>query len=222
MNNKELLSRIDYLLDQGASGRETKFEDDRKRTWVKHDMYMGFRLACLSFIHNLVGQQHPYYTQFNNAERAPSRFGHLTEAIAILKAIRNEIEQGWLTKLTQLVSADIFSNFMEMAEHLFENNYKDAAAVIIGSTLEEHLRLLCNNNGVETTTQKGEDSVPKKAETLNVDLKAAAVYTGIEQKQVTAWLGIRNSAAHGKYGDYTKEQVALMYQGVLNFISNWK
>jgi hypothetical protein len=36
---------------------------------------------------------------------------------------------------------------------------------------------------------------------------------------VTAWLDLRNKAAHGQYADYTKEQVALTLQGVRDFIS---
>ena len=30
------------------------------------------------------------------------------------------------------------------------------------------------------------------------------------RENVTAWLGLRNKAAHGQYGEYQKEQVALM------------
>jgi hypothetical protein len=30
-----------------------------------------------------------------------------------------------------------------MAQHLLEQNYKDAAAVMVGGVLEEHLRQLC-------------------------------------------------------------------------------
>jgi len=32
------------------------------------------------------------------------------------------------------------------------------------------------------------------------------------------WLGIRNSAAHGKYSEYTKEEISLMLQGIRQFI----
>lgn len=40
----------------------------------------------------------------------------------------------------------------------------------------------------------------------------------LEQKNITAWLDLRNKAAHCKYDEYSIEQVNLMYQGVLNFI----
>ncbi len=36
-----------------------------------------------------------------------------------------------------------------MAEYLLKEGYKDPAAVITGSTLEEHLRKLCIKNGID-------------------------------------------------------------------------
>jgi hypothetical protein len=45
------------------------------------------------------------------------------------------------------------------------------------------------------------------------------VYNLLDQKQVTAWLDFRNKAAHGEYKAYTAEQVKLMNQGVVNFIT---
>ena len=106
-----------------------------------------------------------------------------------------------------------------MSKHLLDEKYKDPAAVMIGSVLEEHLRQLCSNNSVDTEIVKGTDRVPKKADLMNSDLVKAGIYGVLEQKNVTAWLDLRNRAAHGKYSEYTFEQVQLMYQGVLDFIT---
>lgn len=54
---------------------------------------------------------------------------------------------------------------------------------------------------------------------VNADLAGARVYSSLDQKNVTAWLGLRNDAAHGHYNEYTGEQVALMLQGVRDFIT---
>jgi hypothetical protein len=61
----------------------------------------------------------------------------------------------------------------------------------------------------------------KKADALNSELAAAGVYSKLDQKNVTAWLGLRNHAAHGQYADYTKEQVALFLQSAGDFISRY-
>jgi hypothetical protein len=134
-------------------------------------------------------------------------------------SIKDEIENDWLMSIKEMVSAEIFTDFLEMSKYLIDQNYKDPAAVMIGSVLEEHLRQLCKKYSVDVEfLNKSGEYVPKKAESLNSDLVKAGVYGVLEQKNVTAWFDLRNRAAHGKYGEYSKEQVDLMYQGVLNFI----
>ena len=63
------------------------------------------------------------------------------------------------------------------------------------------------------------DDKPKKADQLNADLANASVYSKLDLKSVTSWLDLRNKAAHGKYSQYTKEQVQLMIQSVQDFMS---
>ena len=91
--------------------------------------------------------------------------------------------------------------------------------VITGSTLEEHLRQLCRKNIIDTEDEKNGKRIYKKAESLNSELAKNSVYTILDQKNVTAWLDLRNKAAHGKYNEYSKEQVELMINGIQNFIS---
>ena len=68
-------------------------------------------------------------------------------------------------------------------------------------------------------TQKDGKSIPKKADAMNADLTKAGIYNLLSQKSVTGWLDLRNNAAHGKYDEYSQEQVKLMYQGVTDFIA---
>lgn len=43
-------------------------------------------------------------------------------------------------------------------------------------------------------------------------------YSLFDQKNVTAWLDLRNNAAHGKYTEYSSEQVNLLIEGIRDFI----
>ena len=106
-----------------------------------------------------------------------------------------------------------------MADHLHYQKYKDAAAVVAGSVLEEHLRQLCAAASLPVEDSSQGRSLPRKADSLNADLAKAGKYSKLDQKTVTAWLDLRNKAAHGKYSEYTIEQVALMLAGVREFIS---
>jgi hypothetical protein len=113
-----------------------------------------------------------------------------------------------------------FSNtLLEMASHLVDSGYKDAAAVISGSALEAHLRQLCLKAGLSIEISAGGDTRPKKADTMNSELAGASVYSKLDQKNVTAWLDLRNKAAHGKYSEYSKEQVVVLITGIRDFIT---
>ncbi len=138
----------------------------------------------------------------------------LAHLAGILTALRAAYIAGYLATVTELIHATVFADFIEMAEHLLSEGYKDPAAVIAGSTLEEHLRGLCVKNGIPVDHA----GKAKKADMLNAELSAAA-YSKLDQKSVTAWLDLRNKAAHGKYGEYTSEQVVLMIQGVRDFMA---
>lgn len=53
---------------------------------------------------------------------------------------------------------------------------------------------------------------------MNADLVKAGAYAKLEQKSVTAWLGLRNDAAHGEYTAYDAKQVTLFISGIRDFI----
>jgi hypothetical protein len=116
--------------------------------------------------------------------------------------------------VVELIHADIFTDFLDMADYLMQQGYKDPAAVVAGSVLEEHLRKLCDKYGIPTVKADGK---PKTADALNSELASANVYSKLEQKSVTAWLDLRNKAAHGKYTEYDQDQVASLIRGVREF-----
>ncbi len=85
-----------------------------------------FRSAALSFINMTFGQTHSYYTQFlaktRNEKAASAQSG-----VGIMEAIRGEFQGGWLTSARILISAEVFSDYIEMAAYLLRESYKDAA-----------------------------------------------------------------------------------------------
>jgi hypothetical protein len=180
--------------------------------------FRAFRASALSFLANLIGTKEIYYNTFDSSV-VYFKTHCLKIAIELLQKIRKDFDDGWLQNLKGLISAEIFSDFLEMAEHLLEENYKDPSAVIIGSVLEENLRELCTRNGIAITSidLKTNKTKPNKAETMNVDLCKKRVYNILVQKSVTAWLDLRNKAAHGKYGEYDLPQVKNLLHSVRDF-----
>jgi len=147
----------------------------------------------------------------------------LRHIMGTIFAIKSDLQNDYLKSLSEIIQSEVFADYLEMADHLLNEGYKDPAAVLTGSTLEAHLKELCKTNLIELETKNSKgDIIYKKADVLNSDLTKAGVYTGVFQKQITAWLAIRNSSAHGKYSDYTVEEVKLMLMGIRQFISTTK
>lgn len=143
----------------------------------------------------------------------------LRHIIGTINALKSDLENDYLKSFSDIVQSELFSDYLEMADYLLSEGYKDPSAVLIGSTLEVHLRELCVSNKIEieVTNNKG-NKIPKKADSMNVDLAKAGIYSSAYQKQIVAWLDLRNKAAHGKYSDYKIEEVSLMLQGIRQFI----
>lgn len=207
---EELISLFDKTISTSTPGAGYVLPS------VNGEKFNEARSASLSFIKNLFGSAHPYYIDFNIrvASNHPSDASY---GRGILKAIKSEIDGGWLNTMKGIVSAEIFSDFLEMARHLLSEKYKDAAAIMIGSVLEEHLRQLCLKHSIPTDDLK--TGKPKKADLLNSELANSSAYNKLDQKNITALLDLRNKAAHGKYGEYTHQQVELMAQSVSDFMT---
>ncbi len=148
-------------------------------------------------------------------EAGPGNSYLVPHVAGILISLQTAYQNDYLASVVELVHADLFADFIEMAGYLLDQGFKDPAAVIVGSVLEEHLRQLCVKVGIPVET----GGKPKKADTLNGELATQSVYSKLDLKSVTAWLDLRNKAAHGKYSEYTRDQVAVMLQGVREFIA---
>jgi hypothetical protein len=144
---------------------------------------------------------------------------HLKRVAGLLRAFEDDVKQDRVRSVVELVHAEVFSDFLDMAQHLLEQGFKDGAAVIAGSALEAHIRALCQQVGIETNDAAGK---PKKADTLNAELDKAGVYgSKLDLKNVVAWLDLRNKAAHGEYAKYEASQVSLLIASVRDFMTRF-
>ncbi len=173
---------------------------------------------ALSVIDRIAGKKSEYYIRieeyFESDKLIVNRFKFVKGALI---ALYKDLQQDYLKTVSELIHGDIFSDYLDMAQYLLDEKYKDASAVIAGSTLEEHLRKLCEKNGIDIEITTSGRVKPKKADQMNSDLKGENVYSKTQMKQVTAWLGIRNDAAHGNYNNYSEEEVKIMIIGLRNF-----
>jgi hypothetical protein len=139
--------------------------------------------------------------------------------VGVAKALRSDLSAGYLQSLVELEHASTFADYLDMAEHLLGQGYKDAAAVVVGATLEAHLRALCHKYSVELErVLENSRRVPLGADAMNAELARRGAIEKLDQKAVTTWCDLRNNAAHGHYTKYTTQQVELMIAGVRDFV----
>ena len=135
----------------------------------------------------------------------------------ILEGLKQDILDNLLVSYEEMIIADIFSDFMDMAEYFIKKKYKIPSAVILGGVLEEHLRKLSVKNGLKI--KEGKKFI--QADTLNVNLRKNETYNLTQAKIVTSWLDISNNAAHANYDDFSNEQVKNMLDGMLDFLNKY-
>lgn len=221
MNDKEkiFIEQIEDIIDTFEKNGAV-LQKDPDLSLEGEILANNLNTRILAVIMRITGTNSEYYRQAidtlsNTNINYP--MARLLRLFGVVTGLYNDLKAGYLKSLSELFHAEIFSDYIEMAEYLLEEGYKVPAAVITGSTLEEHLRKLCIKNVIDIERIKGGKTVPKKADTLNSELAKQKVYSKLEQKNITAWLDLRNKAAHGQYSEYDNSQVKQMITGVRDF-----
>jgi hypothetical protein len=189
MKLDDIIKRADELLELAKKTLETKYVQNG-RIYVNAELFGNFRSGSISFINRVFGSDSPHYMEFDSRVKAYSP-SYVQIGKGILQTCRDEISGGWLFTAKGLVAAELFSDFISMAEHLLDEGYKDPAAVVCGSVLEEHLRKLCQKHSIpiERPDSKGK-LIPVKASEMNDQLAKVSVYSKLDHKNVTAWLDL--------------------------------
>ena len=164
---------------------------------VDVDLFLEWRVKVKNLIVKVAGENSEHYKEFSKAEGSSSWSGSLTKfkaLKAVFLATKEDFDGGYLSSYKAIVQAEVFDTELEQAYELLKSGYYVAAAVIGGVVLETALRELCDR-----------EIIPHgKMDKMNADLTKAGVYSKIVQKQITAFAGIRNSAAHGNKEEFTK------------------
>jgi hypothetical protein len=217
-NTSQLLAQLDAVIEPARvlktkSGRSGHLEIDGTEA---HEIVTSGRAAI-----DLIAGRNSVY--FRHAEEIMASTGwvqsKMLAILGVVESLRANVEAGYMQSITELIHGELFGDFLEMARHLLDEGYKDPAAVVAGAALEAHLRQLCVKNGIATEAVGSSGTHPKKADAMNAELASGLAYSKLDLKSVTAWLDLRNHAAHGKFGEYSKEQVELMVMGIQDFIT---
>lgn len=219
------LAQLDRVIEEARkfnpnlSPRVSRVGDTEAHTGVREELTQAHKVAtsARAVVYRIAGPNSIYHRHCEEIMTSSAWIQHKAlQLVGVVESLRADVEAGYMRSYAELLHGELFGDFLEMARHLLEEGYKDPSAVVAGAVLEGHLRQLCIKSSVDPTT---DGTRPKKADAMNADLAKETAYNLLDQKSVTAWLDLRNKAAHGNYDQYTKDQVTLMVDGIRDFVA---
>jgi hypothetical protein len=214
MEIQPFVSQLDVIIAAHASMGQRSERHDLSDL-PKHER-QAIVTRAISAVHRISGINSSYSQEITRIQEInPQLHNNASTIIGVALALRDDLQAGYVQNLTEMIHTGVYSDFLEMARLLVDSGYKDAAAVIAGSTLESHLRKLAAKFSIPVIIE--DRSV--KADKLNAVLVELPAYSVLDQRNVTAWLDLGNKAAHGNYNDYTKDQIVLLVSAIQDFIT---
>jgi hypothetical protein len=231
-SSKNIRDRLQALISRGDDVRATirpagngsglvlyskiQYEWDRR-------LYTSWLTSCVALVDALNIKEGNLKNRTDLLGKGEVTPETLDTKIGILVSLAENIDLGLLRNMEVKISGEISYDFMAQAEALLsepgnlEHGYIPAA-VLSGAVLERSLRTICEQASpcIPVVKPNGEF---KSMDALINDLDQAKIVNSNDVKQLRAWAGLRNSAAHGRFEEFNKSGVQRMIVGVNDFIS---
>ena len=211
----KVIERLDRLIKKGNAALATHKPNPPNVIGfptLDAGAFSEWRAQCLTALRDVAGTNHTYAIEFDKAVEKGFQ-NSAKSGIGILQSLKEDIENGYLVEIRALVISEVFSDFLAMAKHLLDNGYIHPAASLCGAVLEDGLRRLAINGGVKINPKDDLSA-------LNNKCAQAGLYNNLQRKQIAVWTDIRNSADHGKFSEYSNQDVSDMQKGVTGFLGS--
>ena len=121
----------------------------------------------------------------------------------------DDLEKGYLLSQEFLIAGEVFDSILVQAKQLTQGGYKDCAAVLARTVLEDTLKRLARSEGIDENL---------RASVINDELKKSGKYPQAQWRFIQAWLDIGNAAAHGRFDEYSEGDVLELIKGIEQFL----
>lgn len=209
MTRDELLRHVDRLLEKYRAMQVRGSRDG----WGSH-AGAGERAEVEEFLRKFAGQDSAFFQRLHEIHPAWCYHANLVSA---LEGYRSFVAAGLLEDVTPERQAqfDVVTDLLDLAQTLLGESavHPGAAAMLIGATLEEYLRVWVERLGLDLGTRN--PGIQAYAELLS----RAETLKKQDVKFITGWAGLRNHAAHGEWEEVSeRKQVEIMLEGVRLFM----
>lgn len=171
--------------------------------------------AWLTKVNNIIeavfGTQSPHFRHLKRLTKGSALHAYeIYPIVGLLTGALDDLEKGYLVSQEFLIAGEVFDSVLEQARHLNQTGYKDPAAVLARVVLEDALRRISREEGLDDT---------HKATRLNDELKKVERYSQPQWRLIQAWLDIGNAAAHGRFDEYNEDDVERLIAGIEQFLA---
>lgn len=216
VTDDELADRVDAAIIKGRAVAHRPLSEQYMSSTdrLASGAYTEWRAQSLALLRSTFDTEHVYVVQFSivtepavqNDPRADER----EAGVGVLAAALDDIRSGHLQTVRSLVSAEVFGDFLSMADHLAGQGYHHAAASLAGAVLEDGLRRALRQRDLKSTGN---------LESMNQVALDQKVYGPMTYKQVKVWIDIRNRADHGQFEAVESDRVGAMLRDLPGFLS---
>ncbi|HEV7427375.1 MAG TPA: hypothetical protein VGQ46_13495 [Thermoanaerobaculia bacterium] len=219
MNEQETIQHVNRLrkrvqaLEKKHSGEPIEFADLYGKTTPPSPA--GLKAEVVEFLKLAAGPKSEFSTL---AQAAGGTHKNTLRVLdSILEGFVAHVNAGLQSAIgpRRQVQIEVVSDLLEQVNLLLETKGVHPAApiVILGATLEEYLRTTVEQEGLSIGNRK--PGLQAYADTL----READLLSKQDCKDITAWAGIRNHAAHGEWEEVKDPARAkLMLQGINLFL----
>lgn len=208
-----LVGKADRLIRKGTKILQevTAGEEDSGNSYFDEGPFLGWETQVQSFFERVGRASERYSRKF---DECVYNFKFVSTALAILEGLREDLEDGLLERVEELVAADVFDDLLEQAEYLHSQGFKVPAAALAGAVLERNLRSRCVARGIKVEKRDGIGALNQKLRSAQPEPE----YTATAGNKISLWGGIRNDADHGHDDNLKDDDVADMLRGIRDFI----
>ena len=182
--------------------------------FVDSSMFREWRIGCIAFLREALGDDSPYATEFESSCDSPFLTA-MARGYAILRAVREYIDVGPVARVEELVAAEIFGDLLAIARRMIENGNVAAAVVAAGAVLEDVMRRKARLRRIAI-----KENVDDIAD-INRKLAQAGAYPAAVEKRIEQWAGLVAEGARGPVDSGAAGAVGAMITGVRNFVNDY-
>ncbi len=209
---KRMSDRIQSVIDEASKVLSTS-RSNNFGEWIDDNVLLNeWVIKSLNIISMIFGESSLQYKEVRKTvDSNVYDSNHVKKLLGMLKGCKDDLDNGFVIGQEFIIAGEIFDNVIEEAKHLLYTNHKDASAVLARVVLEDSLKRIARNNSVDDN---------QKAAKINDELKKESIYSQPQWRLIQAWLDIGNSAAHGKFDEYTLDDVKNMLAGIEQFLAS--